>query len=169
MRRLFRRVALVLYPRRWRERYGQELQDLLDDLERNDGRSRAGMMLNLIAGAAETRARALRAPLRSGAALAVVTVALGAVAVVTVFASGRSTGGRSTTELQANSGPTPVVTSGSRVSYGNPSREVEHQLQTDIQTLCRQLAVGKRATAIEMNPTTGAIVGKIVQTCGRPA
>ncbi len=165
MRQRLLRAALVLYPRRWRERYGQELQDLLADLEHDGDRSRASVIWSLMAGAAEERAGALRGPaVRTPATVALVAATLAAVAVVTVSAFGGSTGNGGD-QMRASSAPQPVVTNGSQVSYGNPSPRIEQQLQNDIQNLCTQVAAGKRATAIELDPTTDTIVAKIVQTC----
>jgi hypothetical protein len=169
VRRLLFRVILALYPRPWRARYGQELQMLADELERNGDRSRARVMSSLVAGAAEERAAALRASaFRTTATVALVTAVLAAVAVVTVSAFG-STSGNGSGQMQASSAPQQSVRNGSRVSFGNPSPRIEQQLQSDIRTLCTQVAAGKRATAIELNPTTGLVVAKIVQTCGGSA
>jgi hypothetical protein len=170
MRRVFLRAVIALYPRRWRERYGQELQELLEDLERDDARSRAEMMLSLVAGAAEERVAALRASaFRTGTVVAVGCAGLAAVAFVTVSASGSTTGRNRGTELRASSGHRPASTRGAQVSYGNSGSKIEQQLQSDIQNICAQIAVGKRATAIELDPATGAVVAKVVQTCGSPA
>jgi hypothetical protein len=170
MRRLLLRAVLALYPRAWRQRYGQELKDLLDDLDRNRERSRTRMMLSLVAGAAEERMGVFRAPTLRIAAVALVVAALAGVAIITVSASGHITGTTTTAALQANSGPAPVTTNGSQLSYGNPSPAIERQLQVDIQKLCAQISAGqisgtRRATAVELNPTTGMIVAKIVQPC----
>jgi hypothetical protein len=168
MRRALLRAALVLYPRRWRERYGQELKDLVDDLQRTGERSRIRLALSVVAGAAQERAVVLRArSARATATVAIVGAVLAAVAVVTVSASSSTRDAR--TQLRASNGLQPAITSGAEVSYGNPSPLIERQLRADIRGLCTQVAAGKRATAIELNPSTGAIVAKLVQTCGAPA
>lgn len=170
MRRLLLRAVLALYPRTWRQRYGQELKDLLDDLDRNGTRSRTRMMLSLVAGAAEERMGVFRAPAVRIAAVAVIAGAVAVVALVTVPASGHITGTTTTPALQADSGPAQVTTNGSQLSWGNPSPAIKQQLQVDIQKLCAQISAEqisgtRRATAVELNPTTGMIVAKIVQPC----
>jgi hypothetical protein len=72
MRRLVR-----LYPRRWRERYGDELEQLLHDLGRS-GR-RAGVGLDLIGGAMDAHVQqGRRAIARTGLIVGVVWLALSA-------------------------------------------------------------------------------------------
>ena len=127
------------------------------------------MMLSLVAGAAEERIGVLRAPAARIAAVAVIAGAVAVVALVTVSASGHITG-TTTPALQADSGPAQVTTNGSQLSWGNPSPAIEQQLQIDIQNLCaqisaRQISGTRRAAAIELNPTTGIIVAKIIQPC----
>ncbi len=167
MRHVVVRVVLVLYPRRWRERYGKELQDLLEDLDRNSDRSHTGIMMSLLAGAAEERAGALRARRIWIATAAVMVIAIATIAIVTVAPHHAGANGSRT--LQADSGPPPTATDGSQVPNRDPSPRIKLRLQADIRRLCAQLPAGHRATAIELNPDTGIIVGKIVQTCGSPA
>lgn len=155
------RAVLALYPRRWRERYGQELQDLLEDLDRSSDRSHARIMMSLLAGAAEERVGALRAPRIWIAATAAVMV----IAIATVAAHGSVNGG----PLRADSGPPATATDGFQVSDRDPSPQIKLRLQADIRRLCAQLPAGQLATAIELDPDTGIIVGKIVRTCGSSA
>jgi hypothetical protein len=170
MRRLLLRAVLALYPRAWRQRYGQELKDLLDDLDRSGECSRTRMVLGLVAGAAGERARLFLTPTVRIAAVAVIAGAVAVVALVTVSASGHITGTTTAAALQADSGPAQVTTDGSQLSWGNPGPAIEQQLQVDIQRVCAQISAERisgtrRAAAVELNPTTGMIVAKIVQPC----
>jgi hypothetical protein len=70
------RLMIALYPRRWRRRYGSELEDLvLEAIEHRDS-STTVVLLNLVQGVANERLRALpaSAPLIAVALAGVVTM-----------------------------------------------------------------------------------------------
>ena len=56
------RWLLRLYPRRWRERYGEEMVDLIDELVSAGMTTRARVTLGIAAAAATERARSWRRP-----------------------------------------------------------------------------------------------------------
>ena len=72
------RVAIHLYPPKWRRRYGDELEQLSIDLlnRRPSARRKARLFLDLITHGVETRAHAIRPAYRAG------LVSFGAAAVV---------------------------------------------------------------------------------------
>lgn len=69
-------VLLGLYPREWRNRYGNEIRELIQVLSEEHRRSVLGMMPSLIAGATTERLYALRRFDRAGVAAATVATVL---------------------------------------------------------------------------------------------
>jgi hypothetical protein len=84
MNRRVTRLLLALYPRAWRDRYGAEVASLTDELIRAGETTPLPAGLNLFAGAAVERARALaasRSALAVTSAAAIVAMVGGAYAV----------------------------------------------------------------------------------------
>jgi hypothetical protein len=84
MNRRVTRWLLALYPRAWRDRYGAEVVSLTDELIRAGETTPLPAGLNLVAGAAVERARALagsRSALLVSSAVVIVALAGGAFAV----------------------------------------------------------------------------------------
>ncbi len=129
MRQRLSRLLLSTYPRQWRDRYGEELQDLVADLE-DSGQRATPLLVNVLAvGLAERmRTKAVRAP----ALMAAVVCAL-ALALVTLQSSKVPSHSSAATRLADRAG------------------ESAH-----IRALCGQVPGTKRV--VVMNPSTGAIL-----------
>jgi len=83
--------ALALYPRAWRDRYAHEVADLTDELVRAGDTTPRRAALNLIAGAATERCRALTGS--RGAALASTAAILAVTGIVAGVARSQHSGG----------------------------------------------------------------------------
>jgi hypothetical protein len=75
------RMLLKLYPRRIRDRYGDELLDLQDELRTQDDVSRVRLIADMLAGALLVRSARQRASLVIGAALVIGGLAVGGAAI----------------------------------------------------------------------------------------
>ena len=81
--------VLGLYPRAWRERYGQEVRDLVDELATSSEFSPLRLVSGLVVSALFERVRSLRPSWRVvGAAAALLAVITGSVVIVTASDSG---------------------------------------------------------------------------------
>jgi protein-S-isoprenylcysteine O-methyltransferase Ste14 len=82
MNRRLLRLILALYPRDWRQRYGTEVADLAQDLVADGERTPWRSALDLLAGAAKTRARAVTAAPTATIAGAVIAVSAAGLVLV---------------------------------------------------------------------------------------
>jgi len=163
------RFLLALYPPDWRRRYGHELGDLIGDLGRDRERSRVGMVGGLVVGAVRERARVSRVSVAgAGVALAVV-VALAVAALLTVASTGNGADGPGAHAPAVARGPGLPNINAPEFTASVQPRDIRRRLHATIESLCSSAPVGRRVTAIELDPTTGRILGKIVQTCGTTA
>ena len=163
------RVLLALYPSDWRSRYGQELRDLIGDLGRDGERSRVAMVVGLVVGAVRERARVSRVSIAgAGVALAVV-VALAAAALLTVSSTSHGADGAGRHAPAVARGPGPPNIRAPEFTASVQPENIQRRLHATIKSLCSSAPVGRRVTAIELDPATGRILGKIVQTCGTTA
>lgn len=134
------RMLRKLYPRHVRERYGDELLDLQDELRARGEISRAGLLRDAIMGAMLARSGRLRASLTLFAATAAVGL------VITGF-------------LVVSAGPTPAhpPTATPRRLAGTIIAKPEPYLclTTESGSSCSQ---GACTEYVELNPMTGRIV-----------
>lgn len=173
MSRRLLRTVLMLYPRGWRRRYGRELHELIDELDRNHDRSRVGMVAGLLGAAAHERSRSLGAfIMTTKAPLGLAATAIVAAVVVVVAISGRSDHA-SVPQLQASASLRTVQNVNQQLRApgikGKQEAKIERELRSTLKTLCTPATAGRRVTAIEMDPNTGAILGKVARTCGPTA
>jgi hypothetical protein len=129
MRQRLSRLLLSTYPRQWRDRYGQELQHLVADLE-DSGKRATPLVLNVLAvGLAErVRTKAIRV-----CALGAAIVCVLAIALVT---------------LQSSNVPSQ---SGAAAQLADRGSHSAH-----IRALCGRVPGTKRV--VVMNPNAGVVV-----------
>ena len=139
------RILIALYPRRWRRRYGVELEQLIAQLDSEHSRTRARLVAGLIGTAAIER---IRAPGMRIVATILVIVAVGTtIAVLATQSSGPSS--RAAALIRAG-------------------RELEAHVdifRLQAKSLCSTVKPGTRAHAIELDPKDGAIIARVVLAC----
>ena len=117
----FVRMLISLYPRRWRRRYGAELEQLVVEMDANRDRSRMSLAAGLVASAGVERLRWLGT---TGTAAIVGVVAL-AMMIVTLATS-------SSAHAHPRGGPTPPAAHAAHPRGASPARcprrRPEHEL-----------------------------------------
>jgi hypothetical protein len=87
------RFIARLYPRRWRERYGDELCDLCEELARTGQTTRARLGLAIVVGAAAERLRLLRSrrgrAMAAGSMVVIIGLCTATLATATLASGGR--------------------------------------------------------------------------------
>jgi hypothetical protein len=140
MSRRLLRMLVGLYPRRWRRRYGAELEELVTELAANRDRKRVRLAAGLIANAGVERIRGLGA---WGAAATIVVAALITTTAV----------------LTTPSHQRPRQLSAVPVPSGLVARAV---------TECRaeKLKLGTKLGFVNINPANGFVLSHFTFVCG---
>jgi len=143
------RWLVRLYPADWRRRYGDELVTTAAQLDASRERSRFAMLVGVLAGGIHAwidasdsgRARRLVLPF-GGVALAALAAGL-----VMLVSAGHPNGDP---VLASARGDAPIS---------------HHQVEADVLRLCESTVAGKRATFVDMDPTTGRVLARATRTC----
>ena len=148
-----RRWFLRVYPRSWRDRYGNEVGRLLDEIKREKGKVPVGDRIDLARAAIEARARATwsssrghRVLVRGGA-----VVAVAAVGVLTAVGSGllstsrfpekpRTRSVQSTTITTAPSSSTDTAPNHSATAARSAALAAQAQMQVEAATAAAEAA-----------------------------
>lgn len=135
------RLLLLIYPHSWRERYGQEMADIAVALDSRRERSRSAVVAGLMASAVVAWIQVIHnRPTRALLGLAG-AVALSAAAVAIILAAGGSAPQNLTPPANAT------------------------QFDASVGSACDLLVGRPRVTVVEMNPTSGRIISKVVEVC----
>lgn len=136
------RLLLLIYPHSWRERYGQEMADIAVALDSRRERSRSAVVAGLMASAVVAWIQVIHnRPTRALLGLAG-AVALSAAAVAIILAAG-----------------------GSAPQNLNAPHANATQFEASVGSACDLLVGRPRVTVVEMNPTSGRIISKVVEVC----
>ena len=137
MSRRLLRMLVGLYPRRWRRRYGAELEELVTELAANRDRKRVRLAAGLIANAGVERIRGLGA--------------WGAAAIIVVAALITTTAVLTTPSHQRHSA-VPV-----------PSGLVARAVT---ECRAEKLKLGTKLGFVNINPANGVVLSHLTFVCG---
>ena len=140
----FTRMLRRLYPRRVRDRYGDELLELQDELRARGEISRTGLLRDAIVGALLARSRRQRATLT----LSLVTVVAGLCLAVLMIAG-------PTTLAPTHARP---ATHGEAIANATIPQLMPHSYRSCSVSDASLCSVPACSEYVEMNPTTGEFV-----------
>jgi hypothetical protein len=146
MSRRWVRILIALYPRRWRRRYGAELQQLISEINAERPQSRLALAADLLTAAAAQRIP--RLGLRSASAVLLIAAALGV-----------------TVALLASRSPLRLT------AAARPSRSLAAQiaaLRTQVEySICTTATPGTTIKAVLIDPASGRVVAELARPCAR--
>lgn len=164
-----RRLLLRAFPRSWRARFGDQLADLLDDMEQERGKIRAGDQLDVARAGLTERLRDLgqhrRALLTCGAALSVAAVAaftalqfasVPASQIVSPPGAASSTTHPEISAPTASGHTTPTQTPQKNAAARAAARRAAVQAQLAAQTAAAARAAAEAAQAAQMTRALAA-------------